>query len=234
MTWSAARTAFADVAEVPGGVGTGELRIQDLLGHWHHMEAVASNRLDDPNIAGVVVNVRDVTERAEAAEALSWQAFHDPLTGLPNRALLVERLDDALAHQHDARVVTALLFLDLDRFKGVNDTLGHDAGDRVLVEISDRLRSVVRSGDTVARLGGDEFIVLARYLTNRDEATYLAERLRMAISRPITLPQGSVTLTSSVGDRVRRRPAVRDAAPRRRHRALQGEGPRARPMGDLR
>jgi diguanylate cyclase (GGDEF)-like protein/PAS domain S-box-containing protein len=194
-----AQAAFDTIVAEPGFVGTGELRVRDAFGEWHHIEVVASNRLEDEAIAGVVVNVRDVTERAEAAEALSWQAFHDPLTGLPNRSLLVERLDAALAHPADERGTTALLFIDLDRFKNINDTMGHEAGDRLLMEVADRLRAAVRTNDTVARLGGDEFIVLARELPSRDEATFLADRLRTEIARPIQLPQGTVTLTASVG-----------------------------------
>ncbi len=193
------RSTLRDLAAEPGAVVTGEMRVRDAAGRWHQIEVVASNRLDDVDIGGVVCNVRDVTERTEAADALSWQAFHDPLTGLPNRTLLLEQVEAALERTRDTGRTTAVLFLDLDRFKNVNDTMGHEAGDRLLTEIADRLRGAVRTADTVARLGGDEFIVLAESLNSRDEATYLADRIRLAVSRPVPLPQGTVTLTTSVG-----------------------------------
>ena len=134
-----------------------------------------------------------------AAEALSWQALHDPLTELPNRIQLVERLTRALEASRATGTTTAVLSLDLDRFKQVNDTLGHEAGDRVLVEVAHRLRSAIRSADLVARPGGDEFTVVAEVQTDRIEAARLAERLRDVVSRPIWLPQGNVTLTASIG-----------------------------------
>jgi diguanylate cyclase (GGDEF)-like protein/PAS domain S-box-containing protein len=206
---------FAGLAADHGAVGSTELRVHGVDGEWHRLEVVATNRLDDPDIRGIITNVRDVTERTEAVEALSWQAFHDPLTGLPNRTLLLEQVGAALDRSRAAGEHTALLFLDLDRFKNVNDTMGHEAGDRLLVEIAERLRGTVRAGDTVARLGGDEFIVLAESLVNPDEATYLADRVRMAVARPVALPQGTVTLTTSVGIAIdaRHRPAtlLRDA-----------------------
>ncbi len=193
------RASLRDIADEPSVVITGEIRVRDRSGRWHNVEVVASNRLDDPAIGGIVCNVRDVTERTEAAAALSWQAFHDPLTGLPNRTLLLRRVDAALARARETGRTTAVLFLDLDRFKDVNDSMGHEGGDLLLVEIAERLSASVRTRDTVARLGGDEFIVLAESLNSRDEAIYLAERIRLAVARPVSLPQGTVTLTTSVG-----------------------------------
>jgi diguanylate cyclase (GGDEF)-like protein len=134
-----------------------------------------------------------------AAEALSWQALHDPLTELPNRIQLVERLTRILEASRTAGTTTAVLSLDLDRFKQVNDTMGHEAGDRVLVEVAHRLRAAIRSSDLVARLGGDEFTVVAEVQSDRIEAARLAERLREVVARPVWLPQGSVTLTASIG-----------------------------------
>ena len=136
---------------------------------------------------------------SEATQALSWQSLHDPLTELPNRAQLVERLTAALDRAQAHRTTTAVLFLDLDRFKNVNDTMGHEVGDRLLVEMAERLRGTIRSSDMVARLGGDEFIVLAEALHDRGEALQMAERLRAAVAMPVTLPQGTVTVTASVG-----------------------------------
>jgi diguanylate cyclase (GGDEF)-like protein/PAS domain S-box-containing protein len=168
---------------------------------------------EDGAVEGVITTFHDITaERStrsalesseaavsEATEALTWQAFHDPLTGLPNRAQLVERLTAALAGARVSEALTAVLIVDLDRFKNVNDAMGHDAGDQLLVEVADRLLAGVRSGDVVARLGADEFMVLAEALADHEEATEMADRLRAAVSMPIALPRGTVTLSASVG-----------------------------------
>ncbi|MFP5255413.1 MAG: putative bifunctional diguanylate cyclase/phosphodiesterase [Acidimicrobiia bacterium] len=168
---------------------------------------------DDGTPEGVITTFHDVTaERSTrdalasteaaasvAAQALSWQARHDPLTELPNRALLLERLTEALAGAAATERTTAVLSLDLDRFQQVNDTMGHDAGDRVLLETASRLRATLRDTDLVARLSGDEFIVVAGVPDDPQEAVQLAERLRAVLARPIWLPQGNVTLSASVG-----------------------------------
>ena len=135
----------------------------------------------------------------EATEMLAWQAYHDPLTRLPNRALLLDRLSTALDRGRERGTRSALLFLDLDRFKNVNDTLGHDAGDRLLVTVAERLRGALRPSDTVARLGGDEFVVLLEALGTRQEASVVADRLRAAIAEPTTLDGTQLTVTTSVG-----------------------------------
>ena len=148
---------------------TVEYRFRRADGSWRHVEAVGTYLLDDPAVEGVVVNVRDVTERKEFEERLAHQAFHDPLTGLPNRALLLNRIRQALSRssrQEDRHI--ALLFLDLDNFKDVNDSLGHEAGDELLVAVAGRLKEAVRPEDTLARLGGDEFCVLLEDLDGSD------------------------------------------------------------------
>ena len=178
---------------------TAEVRVSTTDGEWRHVEIVATNRLDDPAVDGIVANVRDVTERAEAATRLAWQAFHDALTGLPNRALLNDRLGHAVDRARRVGDLTALLFLDLDRFKLVNDSMGHEAGDQLLVEVGRRLEQAVRAGDTVARLGGDEFVVLVESVSETDEVIALAERIGAVVAAPIQLPQGMVTVTASIG-----------------------------------
>ena len=150
-----------------------------------------------------------------AAQALSWQALHDPLTELPNRAQLAEHLTRAVDRTSHRGGTVAVLVLDLDRFKRINDTLGHDVGDAVLREVASRLRGAVRASDVVGRLAGDEFVVLAEALEDRAEALHLAERLRALVARPMALPGGTVTLTTCVGiafdvDR-RPGPLLRDA-----------------------
>jgi diguanylate cyclase (GGDEF)-like protein/PAS domain S-box-containing protein len=176
-----------------------EVRVSTYEGVWRSVEISASNRLSDPAVGGIVANVRDVTERAEAATRLAWQAFHDSLTGLPNRALLADRLGHAVERARRVGDLTALLFLDLDRFKLVNDSMGHEAGDLLLVEVAQRLERVVRAGDSVARLGGDEFVILVESVSETGEVSALAERIGAVVAAPISLPQGMVTVTASIG-----------------------------------
>jgi diguanylate cyclase (GGDEF)-like protein/PAS domain S-box-containing protein len=195
---AAAAAAFADLLAAPGSTIRVEARYRGDDG-WRHLEIVATNRLDDPAVAGIVGNVRDITERAEAAAQLAWQAFHDQLTGLPNRALLMDRIGQALERSRRRGERVALLFVDLDRFKHVNDERGHEAGDHLLVEVADRLRRTVRAGDTVARLGGDEFVVVAEGGDDTDIAT-LADRIRAALEVPVSFGDGSsLAASASIG-----------------------------------
>jgi diguanylate cyclase (GGDEF)-like protein/PAS domain S-box-containing protein len=191
--------AFADLVQRPGATRSVAARLAVSDGRWRHMEVVATNRLDDDDVRGVVANVRDITERAEEAARLSWQAFHDTLTGLANRALLQDRLSHALARARRGRELTALLYLDLDHFKAVNDSFGHEAGDRLLAEVAARMTQAVRAGDTVARIGGDEFVILAETLTVPAEAQVIAQRVLEALAEPFHLGGRDVTITASVG-----------------------------------
>ena len=146
-----------------------------------------------------VSQIEDIAERRASGEALAHQAVHDPLTGLPNRAHFVERLGRELndAAQRHERV--AVLFLDLDRFKVVNDSLGHSAGDRLLVAVADRLSATMGPDDVVARFGGDEFTILCHNVTSEETAELVAERLADAVSRPVALMEGEVFVTTSIG-----------------------------------
>lgn len=191
--------AYQRLLGTPGGVEFVETRVSTVTGEWRLMEIAATNRLDDPAVCGVVANCRDVTERAEAAARLAWQAFHDPLTGLPNRALLLDRLGNALDRSKRSPRITALMFIDLDDFKDVNDTLGHEAGDQLLCEVGRRLSSLVRAGDTVARLGGDEFIVLADGLEAAGEAAAIAQRINNLLANPIIVRGTELSVTASIG-----------------------------------
>jgi len=138
---------------------------------------------------------RDVTDRM----LLERQALHDPLTKLPNRLLLMDRARQALTRLHRSRGVVAMLFIDLDKFKAVNDNLGHGVGDRLLVSISERLAELMRDSDTVARLGGDEFVILAEDIESDGEALALAERVLDALERPFPLGSAEVAMLASVG-----------------------------------
>ena len=162
-------------------------------------------RGDDGQTREVSLIIEDVTERKNLEESLSHRAFHDDLTGLPNRALLMDRLAHALSRAGDTgRGGTpsggiALLFMDLDNFKHVNDSLGHGAGDRLLVEVAMRLGSCVRPGDTVARLGGDEFVVLLEDFDGGEQATDVADRVAGELGPPFSLDGREVFVTASIG-----------------------------------
>jgi len=145
--------------------------------------------------------LRDVTERRRLEARLVHDAFHDPLTGLPNRALFRDRVDHALARlvRTSNGTGVSVLFLDLDNFKSVNDTLGHAAGDRMLVAISDRLRNVTRSYDTVARLGGDEFAILLEELQHDLEALSAVDRIREVLRAPVRLDGREIAVSASIG-----------------------------------
>ena len=145
--------------------------------------------------------VRDSTQTRQLQKELMRRALHDPLTGLPNRALLIDRMWKALTRLERHQEAVAVYFVDMDGFKAVNDTLGHQAGDRVLVEIAQRLRSVVRRQDTVARLSGDEFVLLCDGLQTQVpvRAREIGKRLATALAQPIALGETQVALGASIG-----------------------------------
>ncbi len=190
---------FAEALAAPGATPPIELRVRHRDGSWRHVESVGANLLDDPAVGGVVINSRDVTERKAAEAALTHQAFHDPLTGLPNRALFLDRLGHALARSSDRPDAVAVVFLDLDNFKVVNDSLGHDAGDRLLVAAAERLRGCARPGDTVARLGGDEFVLLLEDAQGRLDAEAAAARVADCLRSPFRVAGHELFVAPSIG-----------------------------------
>lgn len=153
----------------------------------------------DGYTTGYVMVFEDITARKKAQEALAYQATHDGLTGLPNRTLFYDRLNQALTAAERYKTPFALMYIDLDAFKPVNDTLGHAAGDQVLVEVAKRIQTAVRQSDTVARLSGDEFAVIAGYCDDEAKAVGIAEKIQQALQLPISLPQGTVHIRASIG-----------------------------------
>jgi diguanylate cyclase (GGDEF)-like protein/PAS domain S-box-containing protein len=176
-----------------------EIRLHDGGGKWRHAEVLVTNLLNDPAIQGIVVTVRDVTERKAFEQQLTQQAFYDALTGLPNRVLFRDRLEQALVRASRRKDAVALLFIDLDNFKLINDGLGHHAGDKLLTEAAARLRICVRNQDTVARLGGDEFVVVLELLAGEADALPVAKAIAHQFSRPFILDDREVVVTVSIG-----------------------------------
>ncbi len=172
---------FAEAAGHPDHARNLTLRLVHGEGGYRHFDVVAANRLHDPSVDGYVLNMRDATDRRELESELrslaaqrEHDAMHDPLTGLANRRRLFARLEDATTAARAAKTKLSLLLIDLDHFKELNDTLGHQAGDRLLREIGPRLQAAVPGAELVARVGGDEFAVLLPTGTTVEQAEEIA------------------------------------------------------------
>jgi len=188
-----------EIVSRSGSTAMVELQMIHRDGSRRVVEAIGNNLLEDPSVNGIVINARDITERKSAEQQLAYQAFHDPLTGLPNRARFMDRLEHAVARSARRREGVAILFLDLDRFKVVNDSLGHEVGDQLLVETGRRLSESIRPGDTVARLGGDEFTILLEDVLDVDQASAAADRLFTQFQQPISINGRDVFVSLSIG-----------------------------------
>ncbi len=175
---------------------TAEVRFRRETGEWRWVAVAVRSLLDDSSVSGVVLNLRDTTEARNLRDDLRRRAETDPLTGLPNRAAFMRRVGDLLTAARTP--TTGIVYLDLDRFKSVNDSLGHLAGDAVLVEVARRLRTNLRRGDLAARLGGDEFAVVVSATTSQDVHA-AATRLEDALRQPIALDDELVVVNASVG-----------------------------------
>jgi diguanylate cyclase (GGDEF)-like protein/PAS domain S-box-containing protein len=176
-----------------------EFRMRHHDDFWLYAEAVRTNLLHDDNVRGIVLNTRDVSERKAFEEQLAHQAFHDSITGLANRALFRDRVEHALERQRRLATPVSVLFMDLDDFKTINDSLGHAAGDLVLAEVGERVKRCVRTGDTAARLGGDEFAILLETATDGAEAAEVAARILTALQGPFHLEDKEVFVRASIG-----------------------------------
>lgn len=168
-------------------------------GSWRALQLIATSLLDDVNVRGIVINAHDVTDRRTLEQQLKHQAYHDPLTGLPNRSLFNERLAEARVRAERDRTSYAVIFLDLDDFKIVNDTLGHIAGDQLLRTVADRLGAIARSDDMVARMGGDEFTILIEDLADIESAEAFADRVIRRLQEPVTINGHEVVVSPCLG-----------------------------------
>jgi diguanylate cyclase (GGDEF)-like protein/PAS domain S-box-containing protein len=172
----------------------------DIAGIWGTNKDITASKLLEQELAAETRRANEMTERAvEHAERIEYLAYHDALTGLPNRSLFGKLLSQSIseATRHDRKLAVA--YLDLDRFKQINDTLGHDAGDQLLQEVAARLKTCVRNSDTIARLGGDEFVVLLHDLVEGKCASAVAQKILTAISMPFTLIGQEFRVTTSIG-----------------------------------
>jgi diguanylate cyclase (GGDEF)-like protein/PAS domain S-box-containing protein len=187
---------IAAIAGRPAGLPQmAEFRMGQGAEAWRDVEVLGTNLLGNEAIEGVVLNIRDVTERNE----LNHRAFHDPLTNLPNRSLFRNRLEHALAGQVRDKLSVAVLFIDIDNFKDVNDTLGHAIGDKALQEVGRRLDACIRPVDTAARIGGDEFAVLIHGADSETYAIEIAHRVMDELTFSMATDDKQVTIAASIG-----------------------------------
>ncbi len=192
---------FLTLSGREGGTSTGliESRMRHRHDFWLHIETLRTDLMHDPNVKGIVLNSRDVSERKAFEEQLSHQAFHDSITGLANRALFRDRVEHALERLTRETDPVSVLFMDLDDFKTINDSLGHAAGDRLLGEVGERLRTCLRTPDTAARLGGDEFAILIEDGGESVGAAAVAGRILEALDGPFLLDGKEVFVRASIG-----------------------------------
>jgi diguanylate cyclase (GGDEF)-like protein/PAS domain S-box-containing protein len=190
---------LAEVAAIHGRtVGPFEV-VVDVGDRRSTLECVGSNLLDDSAIAGLALNFRDVSERKALEEQLRQLAFHDPLTLLANRSLFRDRVEHALTMAQRSQQLIAVMFLDLDNFKNVNDSLGHAAGDRLLQAAAQRLVKSTRPSDTVARLGGDEFAILLEGIASPDDVERIAAAITQSFNSPLLLDGTETPVAASIG-----------------------------------
>jgi len=194
-----ARAAFRRILEARLSTEPIEMRVRHRDGSWRTFESLGTNCLSNPHIRGVVFNSRDVTDRKVIQQRIQHLAYHDNLTGLPNRSLLQDRLARSIARAERSGRKVAVLFIDLDNFKNINDTLGHDVGDELLRQVSRRLTEGVRLEDTIARQGGDEFIVLLDSLEDGRNASIVAQKILNSLRQPLVLGGTEQHVSGSVG-----------------------------------
>jgi diguanylate cyclase (GGDEF)-like protein/PAS domain S-box-containing protein len=187
-------------AALEHGIGRGEVTRLRRDGTQFPARITLSLLRDDAGaLIGRVLCVQDITEQRQLEEELRQAALYDPLTGLPNRRLLRDRVEHALVLRARRHTGVAVLFVDLDGFKRVNDTFGHDVGDEVLVEVASRLVERVRGCDTLARHGGDEYVMLLEELVDREQATSIGQRALAGFDEPVRTVAGNISVSASIG-----------------------------------
>jgi diguanylate cyclase (GGDEF)-like protein/PAS domain S-box-containing protein len=198
---------FADAGAVLDGLtvrtseerSVADWRLRHADGTYLSFEVLSNSLLGDPSVAGIVLTMRDVSERRMVEQQLTHQAFHDSLTGLPNRVLFRDRAEQALARATRLGTLVAVVMIDIDGFKGINDTRGHGAGDELLVGIARRMTQNLRAGATVARLSGDEFAILVEDIANETEAAGFAARVLAPFGAPFTVLGEEMLVSASAG-----------------------------------
>jgi len=193
------RVAFEELVSGAKTTRPIEFRVLAVDGTWRSMESIGTNCLDVAAVNGVVVNTRDVSERRVIQEHIQHLAFHDALTGLPNRSLMQDRISQAVTRAERSNHQFAVMFIDIDNFKNINDTLGHDAGDELLCEVARRLSHAVRARDTIARQGGDEFIALLDQLEGQKGATRVAQKVLDALRLAFVVNGADQHVSGSIG-----------------------------------
>ncbi|HEY8060052.1 MAG TPA: sensor domain-containing diguanylate cyclase, partial [Acidimicrobiales bacterium] len=193
------RSLLAALTSRTGVSEKGLIRFRHSDGSHRSFEVVVANRLDDPAIGGLVLTAHDVTDRVKLEDRLAHEATHDDLTGLPNRALIHDRLEHALVRASRTGGRVAVVFGDLDSFKPVNDQYGHLVGDRLLQGVARRMRGAARAMDTVGRYGGDEFVVVCEELEDEAGARLAAERLHQEVARPLDVDLTHLDVAMSLG-----------------------------------
>jgi diguanylate cyclase (GGDEF)-like protein/PAS domain S-box-containing protein len=193
------RTIVDFLVEDSDGEMVAEWQVRHADGSWRFLQSIVTNLIHEPSIGGLVLNSRDITDQKTLEDQLRHQAFHDQLTGLANRALFAEHLDQALRRQSRMGGGLAVLFIDLDEFKTVNDLHGHTLGDELLKQAAERLRTTLRTADAIARMGGDEFAALFEGVGLGLDASAAAERVIESFAQPFLIESSEVFVTASMG-----------------------------------
>jgi diguanylate cyclase (GGDEF)-like protein/PAS domain S-box-containing protein len=196
---NAAQRLFESLAVTPTKEAHGELRFRHKNGSWVWLEGFAQNLLHEPSVNAIVLNYRDVTQRRMTEKQLEYRAHYDALTGLPNRVLFRDRVVNGLAQAHRNRRSLAMMYLDLDHFKLVNDGLGHSFGDALLAAVASRLQRSLRASDTISRIGGDEFAILINDAGDSNAIASIARKLLDSLAESFRVDDHDLYVTASVG-----------------------------------
>lgn len=194
-----ARKIFSEILGSPNHEAHGELRFRHKNGDYVWLEGFSQNLLHEPSVRSVVLNYRDVSQRKETEKQLEYRAYYDSLTGLPNRLLFRDRLVHSLTQARRNRVGLAVMVLDVDHFKLVNDGLGHSTGDRLLADIAQRLQGSLRTSDTISRIGGDEFSILLPEVLNTEGVAGVARKVLDSLNQPFRVDGHDLFVTASIG-----------------------------------